>query len=403
MIYPRELESWWLAAACRSTDCDDHVVALQCLEAAAAGLSDQFTIERPLAFKDYTGSPVLLAAYGILFFPQTFARVSIALRECLAAHAISTADSRSLPISDSFRVLDLGSGAGASSLAVMTGLRRPLSLHAVDHAPAALAALQSIFSDCRQLWPAATLTTHVRDVRTDGLPGTFDLILASFVMNELFAEHESQRADNWLRQQLDRLAPGGCLIVLEPAGAATCERLQRMRDKLACNDNFSLVAPCPHRLPCPMRAAKTGFCHDVRRWCVPESVNLINRRLFRSVHDLKYGMLVVRRAPIDSIPESAENQETETKNQECHPPPATIMRLVAPVYRIKGRILMQGCCSDGSLRAIEWPTRHLTREQLDTLMAKERGDILPLGHVRLLGDGKTWRVENFIGNSGRQE
>lgn len=379
MSYPRELESWWLAAAFQATGCTDPVDAMQRLEGAAARLSDQFTVERPQSFHDYTADPVALAAYGVLFFPQTFARVSLVLNECL-------------PHLAPLRFLDLGSGAGASSLAVAMMLHRPLAIHAVDHAPAALSALQQIFDDCRQLWPTATLTTHVRDLHADGLTGSFDLILASFVLNELFPEHDNRHAEHWLRQQLNRLAPGGSLIVIEPAGSATCERLQGLRDQLAREKAFDLVAPCPHRLPCPMRAAKTGYCHDVRRWCVPDSVNLINRRLLRSVHELKYGLLVIRRAT--PTPPSTLHHPPATSR----PPPATLMRLVAPVYRTKGRLLSQGCCSDGLLRAIEWPTRHLTREQLNALMAKERGDILPLEHARLLGDGKTWRVENFIGN-----
>ena len=88
MPYPHELESWWLAAACRATGSDDRVAALQRLESAAARLSDQFTVDRPKTFQDYASDPLSLAAYGILFFPQTFARVSLVIGECLTEGAL---------------------------------------------------------------------------------------------------------------------------------------------------------------------------------------------------------------------------------------------------------------------------------------------------------------------------
>jgi len=402
MPYPHELESWWLAAACRAAGSDDHAVALQRLEAAAARLSDQFTVDRPSAFRDYAADPVSLAAYGILFFPQTFARVSLVIGECLDCGAFDAGGemvsrsgakpnflappSASAPLRENnyfetpppiMQVLDLGCGSGASTLAAAMMLPNPpLALHAADHAPGALAALRQVFEDCRRaLWPMASLTTHACDVRADAIPGLFDLILVSFVLNEIFPDGDVQHAEIWLRQQLMRLAPGGCLVVLEPAGTATCERLQRLRNRLADDPALTIVAPCPHRLPCPMLGANCGFCHDVRTWRVPDSVNLINRRMFRSVHDLKYGLLVVQRAA------PAGNN------------PASFFRMVGPMNRDKGRLVTYGCCGDGTLRKIELMTRNLSRTQIDALAAQERGDRLRMVNPKLLGDNRTWRAE----------
>lgn len=397
MSYPHELESWWLTAACRATGCDDHVAALQRLETAAARLSDQFTVDRPSLFRDYASDPVSLAAYGVMFFPQTFARVSLVIGECLTSGVFDEswkivsrrgaearseegeAEDKNPATPRSVRqVLDLGCGSGASILAAAMMLQnRSLALHAVDHAPAALAALRQVFEDCRMLWPAASLTTHARDVHADGIPGSFDLILASFVLNELFPTGDEPHAELWLRQQLRRLSPGGSLVVLEPAGAVTCERLQRLRNCLAGDPAFTIVAPCPHRLPCPMLGAHGGFCHDVRAWRVPDSVNLINRRMFRSVHDLKHGLLAVQR--------NAAAPQADT--------PATRFRMVGPMNRDKARVATYGCCNDGTLRKIELMTRGLSRAQVDALAAQERGDRLRMVNPKLLGDNRTWRVE----------
>ena len=402
MPYPHELETWWLNAACRATGRDDYAEALQCLESAAARLSDQFTVDRPSIFRDYSSDPLSLAAYGIFFFPQTFARVNLVIGEWLTSGALNrrcstadgiAADNKSYPIQREdvaivaspaqqktgvFRLLDLGCGVGASTLAAANLLRdHPLELIAADHAPGALAALRQVFDDCRTLWPTASLATHVRDVHDDGIPGTFDLILASFALNEIFPDGDEPRVERWLRRQLDRLAPGGSLVVVEPAGVATCERLQRLRDRLVRDKHFTIVAPCPHRLPCPMLGANCGFCHDVRSWRVPDSVNLINRRMFRSVHDLKHGLLVVRRAAPAAAPDT----------------PDLLFRMVGPMNRDKARVATDGCCGDGTLRKIEMMTRGLSRTQVDAFAAHERGDRLHLVNARLLGDGRTWRTE----------
>ena len=378
MPYPRELESWWLDAACRATGCADHVLALQRLEVTAAQLSNQFTVARPGTFCDYAADPLAVAAYGVLYFPQTFARVSLVLEECLANGALPRSREDTAAQRQALQVLDLGCGTGAAALAAAMMLpNRPLALQAVDHAPGALSALQKLFDDCQALWPAASLTPHTRDVRADGLPGSFDLILASFVLNELFPDGGDPQAEPWLRRQVQRLAPGGCLVVLEPAGTPTCERLQRLRDRFAREKDITLVAPCPHRLPCPMPGANCGYCHDVRSWRVPDSVNLINRRMFLSIHDLKYGLLVLQR--------TAPALETSV----------TRFRMVGPMHRDKARVATYGCCGDGTLRKIELMTRGLARAQIDALAAHERGDCLQMANPRLLGDNRTWRVERL--------
>jgi SAM-dependent methyltransferase len=402
MTYPPQLETWWLQAACRATGQDDPEQALLELEAAAGRLSDQFTVSRPDWFQEYASDPRMRAAYGVMFFPQTFARVRVIIDEIRAYGAFfpqetlvsaqdGRADSQHIAVAQvtssvdhlsasvaPLRVLDLGSGTGASTLAAAISLQdRPLELHAADHASAALETLRRLFDDCSPaLCPSATLATHVCDVRADPTPGKFDLIVASFVLNELFPAPDDRGAEAWIQRQIARLSPGGVLAILEPAGADTCERLQRLRNRCARDAAVSIAAPCPHRLPCPMLGAGCGFCHDVRSWHVPDSVNRINRRLFRSLQDVKFGMLALRLAPADNAVL-----------------PTGRFRLVAPVSRAKGRLVTRGCCDDGLLREIELPTRHLTRQQLDALLAHERGEFLRLHNGRLLGDGRTWRVE----------
>lgn len=72
MLYPRDLEDWWLQAATDATACREPVDALSRLEAEAARLSDRFTVGRPGIFADYTTGAQAVAAYGVLFFLKRF-------------------------------------------------------------------------------------------------------------------------------------------------------------------------------------------------------------------------------------------------------------------------------------------------------------------------------------------
>lgn len=370
MPYPSEIETWWLNAARAATGQDDVEAALAALESAAGQLSDSFTVARPGAFRDYAADARLRAAYGVLFFPQTFMRLRQVLREWRQMVAGGS------PVR---RVLDLGCGTGASALAAAMELAgTEATIEAVDHAPEALASLRQLFDACRTLWPQVSLEIRVSDVRADHAPGSFDLILASFVMNELFAGPGDGPCEAWLRRQLARLTPGGCLIVVEPAGEAPCTRLQRLRNRFNADNGLRVLAPCRHAGPCPMPGAACGWCHDVRSWRVPDSVNLINRHLFRSVQKLKYGLLILQRAPANGDPGD----------------PARF-RLVGPILRTKGRLVTRGCCGDGVLRELELMTRGLSRQQIDALAAWERGDVLRMVGGRPLGDGRIWRVDTW--------
>lgn len=372
MDYPVELATWWLAAARRETGLDEDA-CLMSLEADVAQLSDLFTTDRPATFRDYAADTRLRLAYGLFFFPQTFIRVRLIAREWLAAAGV--------PKARPLRVLDLGCGTGASTLAVAHALQpHALNLTAVDHSPESLACLGRIFADLAPLWPDATLATRVGHAAQDGLSGPFDLIVASFVLNELFPPPGDQACQTWLAAQLARLAPDGALMIVEPAGQATSPRLQRLRNMLAFGGMARILAPCPHNRPCPMIGAACGWCHDVRRWRVPDTVNRLNRRLFRSVHDLKHSLLVLTR-PDAAVPPTP-----------WHGDPACF-RMIGPMSRVKGRLVTRGCCGDGALRDVELMTRGMTRPQENVLTGWDRGDRVRATHARLLGDGRTLRVD----------
>jgi len=100
---------------------------------------------------------------------------------------------------------------------------------------------------------------QIRVQRLPDLPeGRPDLVLLGHVLNEL-PEADQLRL---LTAVKDRLAPGGRILILEPALRATTRRLMALREELR-HAPFSIQAPCPCLGPCPMLPLE-------RQWCVAE-------------------------------------------------------------------------------------------------------------------------------------
>src|SRR5829696_2693199 len=132
------------------------------LVASIADLSRLFTKERGAIGARYFDSPPSMAGYAAYFLPVNFAKVQTLLDELPPDWALR----------DSLSVLDLGSGPGTASLAVLDWLdsrgcmNHPLmQVTAIDHSKAALL-------EARRLWNAyqrepagkASLLTSVEQV-----------------------------------------------------------------------------------------------------------------------------------------------------------------------------------------------------------------------------------------------
>ena len=233
-VYPPGLERWWIARVCQDLKDVHPARAIAQLEPFTARLSDLFTTERAAGFESYADDPHALLAYGLFFFPQTFARIRCILRECMAGgRALAPANAGPL------RVLDLGAGLGAASLALASLSAAPaggrsLRLHAVDQSSTSLAVMRELFDALRPaLWPAAELSTGVGTLldTPPSAAGPWDLILCSFALNEALHGRPAAAAEEWLLRTLERLAPGGTLVLCEPALKETAVRLERLREE----------------------------------------------------------------------------------------------------------------------------------------------------------------------------
>lgn len=377
--YPVGFERAWLDLAKETFGARTDFQTLDRLAPLASDLSDAFTVERQAGFKDYSASRDHWLAYGAYFFPQTYVRMSYVLQECLRSGWGPAPDSG--PV----RLLDLGAGTGAATAAATLALAghspdRPIHVLAIDASETALTLLRA-FQE--RAWSRAghitlaTRTGSIRGPQSLGVHGAkgWDLITVSFALNEVLESAAPDAAERWVREALSCLAPGGLLVMLEPALHAACERIERLRDAVSAQRLARIVAPCPHHQPCPMLALPDTWCHDVRRWRVPESVEYTNRKLQRNVHFLKYCFLALA---ADSTPP---------------PDPRGISRsrIVAPLSDPRGRITTFGCAADGLIHPYEVQTRELKGEAKRAVLDLDRGECPAWRGAALLGDGRTVR------------
>lgn len=348
--YPPALEAEWLRQAEVATgrSGDD---ALEVLRADVQRLSDLFTTGRPDgSFPDYFADPRLLAAYGLFFMPQAWARTGWAL-----AHALDLRGWRSPRTAA--RILDLGSGAGGCGLRaarklIETGCTS-VELVAVDRSASALAALETVAAAAA---PGITVTTRIGEAREHETwpEGDFDLIIAGFVLNELGLREDGER-EGWMKRTVTRLTPGGLFVIIEPALRSTAEPLRRLSDARARKSPLR-IGPEVDAQPCPMLGGE-HWDHEVREWTPPPITEYLNRKLHRDLGAIRFAQALFSDAALAALPAGAARIVAEPQ-------------LLKGLYRI---VISQG----GRLRTIETPTRGLSKQEAKALAAGfARGDIV---------------------------
>ena len=258
-----------------------------------------------------------------------------------------------LPTDRTWRVLDLGCGLGTTTFGVSWFAR----LH--DVADALHVCALDVSDEALELFAAIDppgvplqLDSRVADVRArPTLPKGFDLVVLGLVLNELDGDAEKLATVRWAAEAM---APGGAMIVLEPALREPTRALQRVRDALALQDDLHVFAPCLHEQPCPMLANERDWCHEERPFELPEAL-----------------------VPVARAAKLRSDRSTFSYLSVCRTPRPTTdaFRVVSSRLKTKGKLELIVCRGDGELEKLRRLDRHATEANAAFGEAK-RGDVL---------------------------
>lgn len=232
-----------------------------------------------------------LAARALFFTIADAAKISIPLNELEGREL--------LPKGKSWKVLDLGAGAGAMGLGLLSfastnvpGLS--VAIDAVDLDDDALAIYSDALSglDKNKLGLGEISMRITRSSTANYLikEGHYDLVVLGSVLNELSAKDRSDLAV----RAMQGVNSEGALIIVEPALRETSRGLHEVRDALL-ESGAQVFAPCTRKLaPCPALSDSRDWCHEDRAVVLPTRTRQISQATGLRDGGLKFSYLVMR-------------------------------------------------------------------------------------------------------------
>jgi SAM-dependent methyltransferase len=312
---------------------------------AASALHEGLVGRRALARAGTYDEPAHLGAYLLWWWPQTYAKVQAVLALARSAGTLPAMPARP-------RTLDVGAGPAPAALAL---------LDAAGGSALALDASAAALREAGALSRGAVATRQVDLAK--GLPqldGEVDLVVVANALSELPADSRAA-----LIEALP-LAPGGAVLLVEPALRETGRALLELRDELLRSGRWAAAAPCLTQRPCPALQHPRDWCTALHAWQPPTYVAQLASELgLRADQALAYAPLVLTRS--------------------VGPPPRDVWRVVGVPPPEKGKKRLFVCSDQGRV-----PVARLDRDaapanaDFDRL---ERGDLVMLGGVAPKGDG----------------
>lgn len=319
----------------------------------AALVSESFTSERAGLPRNYFNKPEYRSGYLLYFVAANLPKVAHCLRLINPAARFAG--------QPCVRMLDLGCGPGTAALAAShlwqtQRLPQSLTITGIDQNREILKDAQALFA--AQRFTNATLTTHTAPVRANTLAAAcrherFDIIVCANLLNEIGDFGERERL---VHACMQRLAPHGVLIILEPALQKITRELMQLRDALLgvagtpgnegrpsaagglgrrTRDEGRrpfVLAPCLHHTACPMlRHNKRDWCHAYLDWRRPQVIAALDHLIGNKKEYLKFSYLILASRPAS---ESADS------GRSCY-------RVVSAPLRTNGKCEWLLCPADG--------------------------------------------------------
>jgi len=175
--------------------------------------------------------------YAATRMPATYGAVSNALEHIFALY-----------YKDINNALDIGAGLGAASLALY-------DLMKVDHIDLyekeeAMRSLGKLLNEDKPF------SYQEFDLVTDDINNKYDLVMSSYVLNELSEETRKVAIQKMYQATKD------LIIIVDPGTPNGYKIIQEIRSALLAK-GMHIIAPCPHEGKCPM--SQDDWCHFVAR------------------------------------------------------------------------------------------------------------------------------------------
>lgn len=281
-----------------------------------------------------------------------------------------------LPDDGPLRVLDVGAGCGAMTLAAALELateRRALELTALDRERFGLTLLEEVLRECTAsgcLNGRVSVRTVQGDLRRPlELRGPYQLIVVGSALNELPAARRLPLVE----ELLGLLSGDGHLILIEPALRETSRALHGLRDALLERRLAHVFAPCTHADSCPALAQPGDWCHELRVWQrPPPRLRKLAARTRLRRRDIKFSYLTLAHQP-----GSVADRRTDR------------WRVVGGPGRSKGRRELFLCGQGGRRRALRLDRHRSTANR--AFERAGRGRLMSLAGAH--GDGERIAIE----------
>lgn len=266
---------------------------------AVAELSRLFTKERSRLSRAYWADRLMSTAYLQYFLPVNLAKIQVLLDEMPTPEPV-----------EGFSVLDIGSGPGTGTLAVLDWwhqreLPQAVSVIAVDGSTVALRHTEQLLNRYCQAAGVeqVSLQTYQADLERRAWlervrqNGPFDLIILANCLNEIFAETDDPIMPKTVlvEESLALLAPHGTMMIVEPALRETSRALHQMRDQLLKEKRCTIYSPCLHEGNCPALVKPDDWCHEERTWEPPMVIQEIDDQVGFIKDALKFSYLLLRK------------------------------------------------------------------------------------------------------------
>lgn len=254
-----------------------------------AQLSERFTSDREGLPPGYLNAPPARAAYTLYFSVTGAATVQTALD-------LAQAWPQPKPV---LRVLDIGAGPLSASLGVAARLDAAVQLQvtAIDGVRAALDDGAALL---RALRPRAAIALHAGNLREGkflhhAAAGEHDLIILANVLNEWdVGGGKRQPAAELVERVLGRhLAPGGTVLLVEPATRAGSHALIEVREHLLATMGLRLLGPCLGDGACPLAGSRRDWCFSEQPWQRPPHIAALDKAIGHERGTLKFSYLAL--------------------------------------------------------------------------------------------------------------